>query len=332
MIDVVELTRQLVAIPSPSRAEGPVVDFMHETLTRLGWSVERQAVAPGRDNLFARVGEPVVVLSTHLDCVPPYVPLREDDEYLHGRGTCDAKGLAAAMVAAAEALRADGETGVALLFVVGEEIGSDGAIRSNALEPRGRFLINGEPTEGRVSIGQMGVLHVTLRARGREAHSAYPEEGTSAVLPILDQLDRLRRMPLPCDELLGQSTLNVGIIRGGSAVNVIPGEAEACLLIRTVGPSGPLREQILAEQIPGVEISFPAEIPAHRGIGLEGWETTVVRFASDLPHLTEWGTRYQLGPGTIRVAHTAEERIAKSELRQGVAEYARLARQLLQVA
>jgi acetylornithine deacetylase len=272
-----------------------------------------------------------VVFSTHLDCVPPYVPLREDETHLHGRGTCDAKGLAAAMVAATERLAAAGERRVGLLFVVGEENGSDGARLAQELTPKGRFLINGEPTENRLSIGQKGSLKVVLECRGRAAHSGYPEEGRSALDPLLDCLERLRRLPLPSDPLLGHGTLNIGIVQGGVAPNVIPPSARAELLFRLVGPSDELRRQVLEVAGAGVTVTFATELPYFKNTVAPpaGWDTTVVSYASDLPFHTAWGDGYQLGPGTIRVAHTSEERIAKAELLRGVELYVKLARDLL---
>ena len=329
MIDPIELTRRLVALPSPSGAEGPAVEYLAGVLEELGYAVTRQTVTPGRMNLYAFREAPEVVYSTHLDCVPPYLALSEDAEFLHGRGTCDAKGLAAAMVAAAERLGAEGERRIGLLFLVGEENGSDGARAAGALNPKGRFLINGEPTENRLTIGQKGALGVHLRAAGRAAHSAYPEEGVSAITRLLTVLDRMRALPLPLDPLLGPSTLNVGTISGGVAPNVIPPEADARVLIRTVGPTAALKGAITACLDEGVTAEFVGEIPAWKGEAPAGWESTVVSFASDIPFLADWGERFQMGPGTIRVAHTAHERIARRELLAGVELYVRLARDLL---
>jgi acetylornithine deacetylase len=270
------------------------------------------------------------VFSTHLDTVPPYVPLAEDAESIHGRGSCDAKGLAAAMVTAAERLAEHGERRIGLLFLVGEENGSDGARAAADLGPRGRFLINGEPTENRLSIGQKGSMRVDLEATGRAAHSAYPEEGVSAIAALLDTIERIRQMPLPVDPLLGPSTLNLGLIRGGVAPNVIPPAATAQLLIRTVEPSGPLKESIRALLSPGVSVTFPVELPFYKGGSApSGWETTVVSYASDLPFLSTWGERYQIGPGSIRVAHTSHEHIRKADLLRGIDLYVRLASDLL---
>ncbi|MEA2722794.1 MAG: acetylornithine deacetylase [Gemmatimonadales bacterium] len=329
-MDALELTRSLVALETPTGAEGPATDFLDAALSRAGYQVVRQPVSPGRENLYAYRDAPALVFSTHLDTVPPYIPLSEDAESLHGRGTCDAKGLAAAMVAAAERLAQQGERRIGLLFVVGEENGSDGAQAAANLGPRGRFLINGEPTENRLSIGQKGTLRVDLQATGRAAHSAYPDEGVSAIAALLDTIERIRRMPLPSDPLLGQSTLNLGLIGGGVAPNVIPPAASAQILIRTVELTGPLRDAIKGLLAPGVTVDFRVELPFYKGgAAPAGWETTVVSYASDLPFLEPWGERYQLGPGTIRVAHTNQEHIRKADLLRGVDLYVRLASDLL---
>lgn len=329
-MDALELTRALVALETPTGAEGPATDFLDAELRRAGYKVVRQPVSPGRHNLYAYREPPALVFSTHLDTVPPHIPLTEDEESIHGRGSCDAKGLAAAMIAAAERLAERGERRIGLLFVVGEENGSDGALAAANLGPRGRFLINGEPTENRLSIGQKGSLRVDLQAVGRAAHSAYPDEGVSAIAALLDTIDRIRRMPLPSDPLLGESTLNLGRIGGGVAPNVIAPAASAQILIRTVEPTGPLKKAIRTLLAPGVTVDFPVELPCYKGgTAPPGWETTVVSYASDLPFLEPWGERYQLGPGTIRVAHTSQEHIRKADLLRGVDLYVRLASDLL---
>jgi acetylornithine deacetylase len=329
-MDVLELTRALVALDTPTGSERPAIDLLEGVLRRAGYRTVRQPVTPGRDNLYAFREPPALVFSTHVDTVPPYVPLAEDAETIRGRGSCDAKGVAAAMVAAAERLAELGERRVGLLFLVGEENGSDGARAAAALEPRGRYIVNGEPTENRLSVGQKGSLRVDLEATGRAAHSAYPDEGVSAIALLLDTIGRIRRMPLPTDPLLGSSTLNVGLIAGGVAPNVLAPQASAQILIRVVEPTGPLKEQIRGLLVPGVTASFPVELPFHKGgAAPPGWETTVVSFASDLPFLAGWGEGYQLGPGSIRVAHTAAEHIRKADLLAGVDLYARLAADLL---
>jgi acetylornithine deacetylase len=329
-MDALELTRALVALETPTGSEGPATDFLDDILRHAGYRTIRQSISPGRHNLYAYREEPALVFSTHLDTVPPYVPLSEDDDAIHGRGSCDAKGLAAAMVAAADRLAARGERRIGLLFLVGEENGSDGARAAGELGPKGRFLINGEPTENRLSIGQKGSLRVDLEATGRAAHSAYPDEGVSAIAALLDTVERIRRMPLPCDPLLGPSTLNLGLIQGGVAPNVIPPKASAQLLIRTVEPSDTLKRSIQSLLSPEVSVSFPVEMPFHKGgRAPAGWDTTVVSYASDLPFLADWGERFQLGPGSIRVAHTNHEHIRKADLLRGVDLYERLAWDLL---
>jgi len=329
-MDALELTRALVALDTPTGSEQQAIDFLDGLLRRAGYRTARQRVTPGRENLYAYREQPELVFSTHADTVPPYLPLSEDDDTLRGRGTCDAKGLAAAMVAAAERMAAAGERRVGLLFLVGEENGSDGAKAAADFGPRGRFLVNGEPTENRLSIGQKGSLRVDLTATGRAAHSAYPDEGVSAIAALLDTIERIRALPLPHDPLLGASTLNLGLIAGGVAPNVIPPHASAQLLIRIVEPTEPLRAAIRAQLAPGVSVAFPVELPFYKAGGAPpGWDTTVVSFASDLPFLAPWGEGYQLGPGSIRVAHTAEEHILKADLLRGVDLYVRLATDLL---
>ncbi|MGH7703591.1 MAG: M20/M25/M40 family metallo-hydrolase [Gemmatimonadales bacterium] len=328
-MDPIELTRALVALESPTGAEGPVTDLLESILRQAGYRVTRQPVTPGRDNLYAYREPPELVFSTHLDCVPPYVPLREDEETLFGRGSCDAKGIAAAMIAASERLAHLGEGRIGLLFLVGEENGSDGSQAARALEPKGRFLINGEPTENRLAIGQKGSLRLDLQARGRAAHSAYPHDGESAIEALLDTLERIRRLPLPSDPLLGNSTVNIGLLSGGVAPNVIAPFASAQILFRTVAPTGSLKEAVKAALAPGVTVRTAVELPSHQAPAPAGWDTTVVSFASDLPLLSDWGVGYQMGPGSIRVAHTGDECIAKAELLKGVELYVKLARQLL---
>jgi acetylornithine deacetylase len=329
-MDPIELTRALCAIESTTGREAAVAGHLADLLGRGGWEVVRQPVRDGRFNVYAHRGAPTVVFSTHLDTVPPFIPPTEDDGHLYGRGVCDAKGIAAAMVAAAERLAERGERRVGLLFVVGEENGSDGAMASAALVPRGRFLVNGEPTENRLTIGQKGSLRVDLAARGRAAHSAYPAEGRSAIEPLLDTLEAIRRLPLPVDPVLGASTMNIGLIGGGVAPNVIPAHASAQILFRTVEPTGPLKAAVEACARPGVTVEATVELPFVKGaVAPAGWETTTVSYASDLGLLGAWGEGFQLGPGTIKVAHTDDERIAKRELLDGVELYVRLAEDLL---
>lgn len=334
-MDLVALTRALVDIESVTGNEAACGRFLRarleELCARFGGVVEEMAVEPGRVNLFAQFGTvPVVTLSTHYDTVPPFFASREDEEFIWGRGACDTKGIIASMFGAAERLLAGGGTGLGLLFVVGEERNSIGAYTA-AKSPRGsRYLINGEPTENQLALGSKGALRYELIARGRMAHSAYPELGESAVLKLLDCLERLRRVELPVDEVLGASTMNIGTIAGGRAPNVIPDEARAELLIRLVGDSASTLaavEQAAAES--GVEAVKVLEIPAVRLRGVEGVPTTVVAYTTDIPAFGgAWGEPLLLGPGTIHVAHTSEERIAKRDLAAAVDLYQRVVKDL----
>lgn len=328
-MDTLKLARELIRLPSPSGKEGPVVDYLARLLGDAGWQVVRQPVTLGRDNLYATLAPPEVVLSSHLDVVPPDLEFAEDAEWLHGRGSCDAKGIVAAMVSAAEHFRAAGERRVALLLVVGEEAGSEGAIAAATLEPRGRWLINGEPTENRLVIGHKGALRVDLWAEGIAAHSGYREEGRSAIDLLLDALERIRALPLGEDQLLGTGSLNIGTIQGGVATNVLAPSAAAELLIRTVTDAEPIKAAIEAALPPHVTASFPLTIAPFRSTPLAGWESTTVNYTTDLPLLSAWGQGFLLGPGSIRVAHTDHERIRKSDLLAGRDSYIRLTTQLL---
>lgn len=334
-MDLFALTRALIDLDSTTGHEQPVVDFLFAHLSDLAarhhGHVERMTAAPERDNLFVQFGDPVATLSTHMDTVPPYFPSSEDSAYIYGRGACDAKGILAAMLAAAESLLVSGARNFALLFVVGEERDSAGA-KAAAIAPRGsRFLINGEPTENRLALGSKGALRYEIVARGKMAHSAYPELGHSAIHSLLDALGEIRAIPLPNDALLGQSTLNVGTIRGGRAPNVVADEACAEIMIRLVGDPEPLRTAVSrVAAVHNVEAREVLFSPAIRLTALEGLATTVVAFTTDIPTFNgAWGEPFLIGPGSIHVAHTSEERIAKKELMEAVDIYAWMVRQLL---
>src|SRR5215218_2148453 len=235
MTDVVALCAELLSIQSPTGGEGKIVEFVSRRLVSRGWNVTVQEVTPGRGNVWASRGGGGVTMSTHLDTVPPYVAPKLDGERLYGRGACDAKGIAAAMLCAADRLATSGERRVELLLVVGEEKGSDGARAANHLPATSRYLINGEPTESRLASGAKGSLRVTVRTHGREAHSAYAHLGKSAIEPMLELLPTIKQLPLPADPVLGATTVNIGTIRGGTEANVIPALAEAELMFRLVG-------------------------------------------------------------------------------------------------
>jgi acetylornithine deacetylase len=330
---VFELTRALIDIPSITPEEEQVGLYLYDHLARLcsthNGIVEKNEVEPKRCNVFASFGNPVVTLSTHMDTVPPYVPSRVDDEFVWGRGACDTKGIIASMLIAAERLLEKGVRDFGLLFVVGEERNSAGA-QYAALHPHGsKYIINGEPTENKLALGSKGALRYELVARGRMAHSAYPELGDSAIDKLLDALDAIRKVPLPVDEILGPSTLNIGTIHGGRAPNVIPDEARAEIFIRLVGDSADTRKA-LAEAVGGmIELNFVLEIPAIRLTAIEGFPTTVVAYTTDIPaFLGAWGQPLLLGPGTIHVAHTLEERVPKKQLLEGVEIYQKMVIQL----
>lgn len=333
-MNLFELTRALVDIESVTNNEKQVGDYLFAHLTalalRYAGRVERIAVEPGRDNVFAGWGDPVVTLSTHMDTVPPFFSSSEDEQFLWGRGACDAKGIIAAMIFAAEQLLAAGTKNFGLLFVVGEERNSAGA-RAAAASPRGsRFLINGEPTENHLALGGKGALRFEIVARGKLAHSAYPHLGHSAIHTLLDVLQDIRRIALPKDAVLGPSTLNIGVISGGRAPNVVADEARAEIMFRTVGDPGVLREAVAAAASGRAEAREEIHIPAVRLTAFNGLPTTAVAFATDIPALGDaWGKPFLIGPGSIHVAHTAEERISKRELSEAVEIYTRMATQLL---
>ena len=328
-----ELTRELIDIPSVTPDEERVglrlYELLSEVCARHGGAAERHEVEPGRWNVFAAFGEPVVTLSTHMDTVPPFFASSEDDEFIRGRGACDTKGIIASMIVAAEELLAEGVRDFGLLFVVGEERNSAGALYA-AAHPRGsKYIINGEPTENRLALGSKGALRYEIIARGRMAHSAYPELGESAIEKLLDVLNAVRQVQLPVDEVLGPSTLNIGIISGGRAPNVIPDEARAEIFVRLVCDSGPTRK--LLEEAVGnrAELKFVLEIPAVRLKAVEGLPTTVVAYTSDIPAFAgNWGEPLLYGPGTIHVAHTLDERVPKQQLIEAVAGYKKLVKQL----
>lgn len=328
------LTRALIDIESVTGNEAEVgrylLHYLEPWVADYGGTVEIMEVEPNRFNVYAAWGNPAVTLSTHLDTVPPFFASSEDSEFIWGRGACDVKGIIAAMIKAVEGLLIAGERNFALLFVVGEERNSAGAYHA-ARNPRGsRFLINGEPTENKLAVGSKGALRFELTARGRMAHSAYPELGDSAILKLLDALEALRGMPLPTDPRLGPSTLNIGTIQGGRAPNVIPDHASAELFIRLVDDGASTRTQLrhsLATH--PVEHREVLCIPAMYFGQLPGFETMVASYTTDIPAFGgAWGEPYLLGPGTIHVAHTAEEHVPKRQLEQAVTLYQELVRRL----
>ncbi len=329
-MDVAAFTRQLIDIESISGNEGRVGDFLHRELCRLGYEAKKMTVEGTRHNVFATAPEdprPPIVFSTHMDTVPPFIPSSEDATRIYGRGSCDAKGIIAAQIAAAERLRQDGAY-VGLLFLVGEEKDSLGAKVANQQSPGCKFLVNGEPTDNRIAIASKGTLRVELNAQGKMAHSAYPELGESAIDKLIEALSRLRAMKLAEDKGFGPSTLNIGLIEGGRAPNVIADRARAHLLYRLVGPSRQLREEIVQSVSDLAKVDFTLEIPFVRLRTLDGLPTMVAAFTTDIPALNNWGEPLLIGPGSIHVAHTEQEYVEKKELNQAVELYCSVATRL----
>jgi acetylornithine deacetylase len=330
-MDIVSLTRQLVDIESVTGNEGPVGEFLEQELRRLGYDARRMPVEGERANVYATSPghpEPTVVFSTHMDTVPPFIPSSEDAHRIYGRGSCDAKGIIATQIAAAEKLKQEGIY-AGLLFLVGEERDSLGAKVANQQANRCRFLINGEPTENKIAVASKGVLRVELIAEGRMAHSAYPELGESAIDKLVEALHRLRQMELPSNPEIGPCTLNVGVIEGGRAPNVIPDRARALLLYRLVGPADQLRRDIAATVAGLAKIDFTLEIPFVRLRAFNNMPTMIAAFTTDIPALNNWGEPLLLGPGSIHVAHTEGEYVEKAQLSEAVELYCRIARELL---
>jgi acetylornithine deacetylase len=329
-VDVVSLTRQLVDIDSTTGEEGPVGHFLAQELRRLGYKAQRIVAEDERANVFATAPEqqnPAIVFSTHMDTVPPFIPSSESETRINGRGSCDAKGIIAAQIAAAERLRTE-NIYVGLLFLVGEERDSLGAKVANDLANDCKFLINGEPTENRVAVASKGALRVELTASGRMAHSAYPELGESAIDKLVEALYRLRAMKLPSDPQVGPCTLNIGTIEGGRAPNVISDKARALLLYRLIGPTEDLRREIVDAVGDLAKVEFTLEIPFVRLRTFEDMPTMVAAFTTDIPALSKWGQPLLVGPGSIHVAHTEGEYVEKQQLHDAVDLYAQIARKL----
>ena len=330
-MDPIAFARDLIDIDSTTGHEGEAGRFIAGRLRQLGFSVTEQPVDDHRANVIATAGpasKPVVMLSTHFDCVPPFFPSRIEGDRLYGRGACDAKGILAAQVAAAERLRLQGETRVGLLFVVGEERGSDGAKLANDVATGSRFLVNGEPTESRLGAATRGILRVKLRAEGRAAHSSFPELGISAIDKLLDALIELRTLALPEDPALGKTYYTVGLISGGVAPNVVSPSAEAEIMFRTVGDAADVRKAMTPLES-RVAIEHVLEVPPIKMTVVPGFETAVFPYTTDIPFLSAWGQPLLFGPGSIVVAHTAHEFVPIPELETAVDSYEKIVKGLL---
>jgi len=323
-LNVVAFSRALIDIDSTTGREHEAGAWLATELDRCGYRVERQRVGGDRFNVFARIDDPVVVLSTHFDCVPPFFPSAIEDGALYGRGACDAKGILAAQVAAAERLRAAGERRVGLLFVVGEERGSDGAAAANAIPPGSAFLINGEPTDSRLGIATRGILRLKLTARGRAAHSAAPDQGESAIDKLLDALIRMRGLQWPGDQELGETFYSIGLIEGGIAPNVISPSASAEVMFRIVGDADEVLRAARALE-PDVAVEEVLRVPLVRLHTIDGMPSAVFPFTTDIPLLDRWGTPLLFGPGSFLVAHTDREHVKLDELHAAVDRFQELA-------
>lgn len=327
-----ELTRQLIDIPSISGDEAAIGNFLAKHLEKLNYRVEHQEIADGRANIIAATGAaPRVVLSTHIDTVPPHIPSSEDADYIYGRGACDTKGIIAAQIIAAENLRRAGVKEIGLLFTVEEETSGNGARLANthALASECRYLINGEPTENKLATGSKGSLRLRLTTAGRAAHSAYPEQGESAIEKLLDVLQDVRAAHWPQDDFFGETTCNIGVINGGAASNIIPAHAEADLHIRLVTESAIIKEILERTIAERARIEYLSIAEPVRLLTIENFAHELMRFTTDIPHLTNWGKPLLLGPGSILDAHTAGERIGKHEITEAVNLYERLVQTLL---
>jgi len=323
-VDVVAFARALIDIDSTTGREHDAGAWLASALEERGYRVDRQPVAGDRFNVFARIDDPAVVLSTHFDCVPPFFPSAVRDGALFGRGACDAKGILAAQVAAAQRLREAGERRVGLLFVVGEERGSDGAAAANAIPAGSSFLINGEPTDSRLGKATRGILRLRLTARGRAAHSAAPEQGESAIDKLLDALTRMRALKWPGDPELGETFYSIGLIEGGIAPNVISPSASAEVMFRIVGEADEVLRAARALE-PGVTIEEVLRVPMVRLHTIDGLPSAVFPFTTDIPLLDRWGTPLLFGPGSFLVAHTDREHVTLDELHASVDRYEQLA-------
>ncbi len=327
-VDLVGLTRSLVDIDSTTGREADAGLWLAAYLRDLGFAVTEQRVDNARFNVIASAGTPAVVFTTHFDCVPPFFPSRVEEGRIYGRGSCDAKGILAAQVAAADLLRREGESRVGLLFVVGEERGSDGARAANLTPNECRFLVDGEPTDNRLGIATRGMLRVRLRASGRAAHSSFPELGESAIDKLLDALTELRSIGLPDDPVLGRTHYTIGLISGGVAPNVVSPSAEAEVMFRTVSDVDAVRRAI-APLERRVRVEHVLDVPPVRLTKVAGFESAVFPYTTDIPFLDRWGQPLLFGPGSIHTAHTADEFVELAELQRAVEGYVSIARELL---
>jgi len=331
-MNIFQLTKALMGIPSVSGEEATVGFFIRDYLKARGWTVEMQDVTDSQRNVIAYLNDsPRVWMSTHMDTVPPFVPPTEDDTKIYGRGACDAKGIIAAQITAAEKLKGAGIRDIGLLYTVEEERASTGAKAANLhpLAAKCEYMINGEPTDNELAIGSKGWFRLMRRTEGKAAQSAYPEEGDSAIETLMDILDEVRTTRFPNDDFFGETTVNIGTIDGGLALNIIPPQAEAGLLIRMTTEREPIEKALEAivrgrAEIEVLSCSEPVKLHP-----VDGFPQKVVRFTTDIPHMPNWGKPLLIGPGSILVAHTKREFVLKADLEKAAELYEELVRRLL---
>ncbi|MFQ5605738.1 MAG: M20/M25/M40 family metallo-hydrolase [bacterium] len=325
-----ELTKKLIDIPSITGSEEEIAEFLSSELKKRGFEIKKQLVEPGRPNILATTeAKPRVILCTHLDTVPPHIPASEDDNYIYGRGACDVKGIIAAMIFAARKLLEANIKEFGLLFVVGEETDSIGAKKANAVPPGSDFIIVGEPTENKLGAGHKGIVNLRIFSKGKAAHSSFPEMGESAIEKLLNALQRVREIDFGEDEILGKSTLNIGTIEGGTAFNVVPEQAGAALSLRNSIPAAEIVQKIKSGLNGKAEIEILTQSEPQKLHTVPGFETAVLPFGSDIPHLKNFGKPLLIGPGSARVAHSDNEKIEKGQLTEAIDIYLNLVKKLL---
>ncbi|KAF9942092.1 hypothetical protein BGZ75_001124 [Mortierella antarctica] len=325
--------KALVSISCITENESPCTEYLQAHLTKLGYTVELQKIAPGRENVLAYLGKgrnPKVLFNTHIDVVPPYIEYREDDENVYGRGSSDAKGSMAAQVQAVEELRREGkvaEGDIGFLFVVGEEVDHIGMVKANDLGLTPDYLIVGEPTESRLALGHKGVLRLNISIEGKAAHSGYPELGISANDKLIDLLSKLKALDLPEDSYFGKTTMNIGMIRGGLAANIVPAFATAGISFRIATSTQDVldlvdkvipQEQQLKDKITIERLTCWEPVRCH---SVPGFETFVANYFTDIPSFLTAKHSLLFGPGSILCAHAPHEYINKKELIAAVGSY-----------
>ncbi len=330
MINVSTLAKELIDVPSITGSEALLAEVVERHLNAMGMNVVRQAVDPNRWNVFASyVERPSILYTTHMDTVPPFFPSVEKEGFIFGRGACDAKGIMACMMRAVEELAESGFHGTALLFVVGEELDSVGARVAAERLSGFKYVINGEPTSNQLISGQKGSLIVRLLAHGIAAHSGYPEMGSSAIETLLSVLNDILAEDWGSDSQLGTATVNIGVIEGGVAPNVIPDKAGAEVFFRIVDPAENVYTRLRKIAGRRIELEIVTKSNPQLLHVVDGMKTTIAGFGSDVQYLRRLGTPLMLGPGSIIDAHTGREKISREEMDEAVELYKLLYHKLL---